>query len=82
MSTVHDGEAEARVHAPAIDVHRAGTALTVVASLLGAGQDNAFAQAVQQSGSRVETEAVLVAVDAQRERNGALDVGRRRGSRW
>src|SRR6202163_4735201 len=43
VACVHDGQAKAGVHAPAIDMHSAGAALAVVAAFLGAGQDNVFA---------------------------------------
>src|SRR6267143_3570969 len=60
VARVHDGQAEAGVHAPAIDMHGAGAALTVVTAFLGAGQDNVFAQVVEQRRPRVEAETVLV----------------------
>ena len=78
---MHHGQAEAGVHAPAVDMHGAGSALTVVASFLGAGQHDAFPQAVEQRRPRVEAEAVLVSVDAQGQGYGALGAGRRRGFR-
>jgi hypothetical protein len=37
-----------------IDMDRAGTALSVVAALLGAGQGEVFAQDVQQGGAWIE----------------------------
>src|SRR5258708_34202678 len=62
---VHDGKAEARVHATAIDVHSAGSALAVVTALLCARQLRAFAQAIQQSGARIDLEAEQLAVHTQ-----------------
>ena len=48
VALVHDGERQARVDAPAVDQHRAGAALPVVAALLGAGQVQVLAQRVEQ----------------------------------
>jgi hypothetical protein len=62
-------------------VHGAGSALTVVAAFLGAGQDNVFAQAVEQRRPRVEAEVVLVSIDTQRHGYGALGAGLHLGSR-
>ena len=43
-------KAKAGVHPPAIDMHRAGTALTVIAALLGPGERDK--PAVEQRGAR------------------------------
>ena len=45
---VHHGERQAGVDAPAVDQHRAGAALAVVAALLGAGEAEVLAQRVEQ----------------------------------
>ena len=37
-AVLHDGQGQAGIDAPAVDQHRAGAALAVVAALLGAGQ--------------------------------------------
>ena len=67
VALVHDGEAEAAIHAAAVDVDRAGAALAVVAALLGAGELKAIAQGVEERGPRVQsTQHVLLAIDAQR----------------
>ena len=47
VAFMHDREAETRIHPPAIDVHRAGTALSVVAAFFRSGQMQMFAQAVE-----------------------------------
>ena len=57
VALVHDGERQARVDAPAVDQHRAGAALPVVAALLGAGQVQVLAQRVEQRRARVQLEA-------------------------
>ena len=63
---VHHRQRQAGVDAPAVDDHRAGAALAVVAALLGAGQVQVLAQRVEQRGAGVEFELVALAVDAQR----------------
>src|SRR5215469_18323953 len=50
IALVHDREREAAVHAAAIDVDSAGTALAVIATLLGAGEVDAFPQRVEKRG--------------------------------
>jgi hypothetical protein len=44
---VHHGERQTRVDAPSVDQHGAGTALPVVAALLGARQVEMLAQGIQ-----------------------------------
>ena len=62
-----DGEREAGVGAAAVEQDRAGAALAVVAALLRAGEAEVLAQEVEQRGARVDVEAVLLAVDAERD---------------
>jgi hypothetical protein len=45
-AVLHDGEGEAGIDPSAVDQNRAGTALTVVATLLGTGQIEVVAQGV------------------------------------
>ena len=45
---MRDGEREAAVHAPTIEQDGTGTALPVVAPLLGAGESETLAQRVQE----------------------------------
>ena len=82
---VHDGEGEAGVDAAAVDVDGAGSALAVVAALLGAGEVEVFAQAVEQGGAGVEAEVVDLAVDVEGDGNvggsGGVGVGLLRGGR-
>jgi len=73
---VHQGQAKAGVNAPAIHMHRARAALPVIATLLGAGERDGFTDAIEQRGSRVNAKLVTSAVDAQRDRNGPLDIRR------
>ena len=70
---VHDGEGEAGVHAAAVDVNRAGAALAVVATFLCSRQVEVFPQAIEQRGARVELQVVLFAVDAESDRDCALN---------
>jgi hypothetical protein len=58
-------EAQAGVDAAAVDQHRAGAALALVATLLGAGQVQVFAQRVEQGGAGVERQFARLAVHAQ-----------------
>jgi hypothetical protein len=76
IALVHHGKAEAGVHPPAIDVHGASTALTVITPLLGARQENVFTQAVQQCGPRVDLKPVFVSIDPQRNGHNAISAGR------
>ena len=72
---VHQGEGQARIHAAAVHVHRACAALAVVAALFGAGECDGLAEAVEQRRPRVDAELVVLAVDAQRDRDRTRDVG-------
>src|SRR6266550_43651 len=62
---LHPREAKTRIHAPAIHVHRAGAALTVIASLFRAGERDGLTNAIEQRRPRVDTKPVLLAVDPQ-----------------
>ena len=64
------GERQARQHAAAVDQHRAGAALAMVAALLGAGQADVLAQRVEQRGPHVERQLMALAVDAHRDLEG------------
>ena len=57
VPVVHHREGQAGVDAPAVDQHRAGAALAVVAALLGAGQAEVLAQRVEQRHARLEPAA-------------------------
>src|SRR5215472_2379454 len=70
------GEGEAGQHAPAIDEHGAGAALTVVAALLRSRQSEVFAQRVEQRRADIERNEMLVAVDPERKADGRADVAR------
>ena len=78
---VHQRQAQARVHPAAVHVHGARAALPVVAALLRAGEGDGLAEAVEQRRPRVDAEPVLLAVDAQRDRDRALDARRLRDRR-
>ena len=64
--SMHDRERQARIDAPAVDDHRAGAALAVIAALLGAGEMQVLAQRVEQGGARVERELAGLAVHLER----------------
>ena len=64
---VHDGERQARVDAPAVDQHRAGTALPMIAALFSAREMEMLAQRVEQRCTRVQLELSHAAVDGQRD---------------
>jgi hypothetical protein len=81
-----DGECEAAVDPAAVDEDGACTALAVVAALLGAGQAELVAQEVEQGETGVDDEAVMLAVDAEGERQmlglKAAGIVRRRAQKW
>jgi len=72
---MHRSEAETRIHAPAIDMDCARTALAMIASLFGSGQVQVFAKAIQKSGAWIDPEIVLLAVHTKRYRNDVLRLG-------
>ena len=73
---MHEREAEAGVHAPAVDVDGARAALAVIAAFLRAGEGDGLAHAVEQRGARVDAESMRGAIDAQGHRNRASISGR------
>src|SRR5262249_47242582 len=66
---LHDGEREARHNTPAVEQHRAGAALAVVATLLRAGQIEVLAQCIEQGGPRRHLELLLDVIDDKCDRN-------------
>jgi hypothetical protein len=72
FALVHGGEAETGIHAPAIDVHSARTALAVIASLFGSGQMQMLSQTIEKSGTRIDPQIVFFSVHTERYRNGVL----------
>src|SRR5437016_3162557 len=74
FSVVHQREVEARKHPPAVHMHGAGAALSVIATFLGSGERHCFANAIKQSGPRIDAKLVVLAVNAQRNGDSALDV--------
>jgi hypothetical protein len=67
VALLHDRKGQAGVDPTAVDQHGAGAALPEVAPLLGAGQPEMLAQRVEQGGARVQLQAVLGAVDPERD---------------
>jgi hypothetical protein len=72
LALVHRGEAETRIHAPAIDVHGARTALAMIASLFGSSQMQVFSQAIEKSRARIDPQVVLLAVNTKLDRDGVF----------
>jgi len=67
VTFVHDREREAGVDPAAVEQHRAGAALPVVAALLGTRQVEMFAQRVEQRRTRVQVDVPHTTVDGQRD---------------
>ena len=65
-AVLHHRERQARDDAPAVDQHRAGAALAVIATLLGAGQVEMLAQRVEQGRPRGNLKLRLLAIDDER----------------
>jgi hypothetical protein len=53
----------ARIHPPAIEMHGAGTALTEIAAFLRAGEEEPFAQKIEQCETRINAQPVRLTVD-------------------
>jgi hypothetical protein len=64
-AVVGDGQREAPEHAAAVHEHGAGTALTVVTALLGAGDPHPLPQRVEQGRAGVDRDVVGGTVDLQ-----------------
>jgi hypothetical protein len=54
----HDGQGQARIDAAAVDQHRTGAALAVIAALFGARQVEVLAQRIEQRRPSVDIERV------------------------
>src|SRR5205807_6036070 len=57
----------ARHHAPIVDQYRAGTTLAVVAALFAAGELEMLTQRVEHRRAGVDVQALVLAVDPQRD---------------
>ena len=68
IALVQSGEGETRKLAPAVNVHRASTALAMVASFFRAGQMQMFAQTIEKSGARIDSQIVFLAIDTKCDR--------------
>jgi hypothetical protein len=69
---VHDGEGETGVDTAAVDVDGAGSALAVVAALLGTGEIEVLTKAVEESGAGIDLETMVLTVDAEPEGHGTF----------
>ena len=72
---------QARQHAPAVEMHRAGAALAVVASLC-AGKFQVLAQQVEQRGAHVHAQLMVLAVDVQCDIGRLANIPYRTGPAW
>src|ERR1700691_2249282 len=61
------GQSKATVHAAAIDMNRARSALTVVATFLRASEAKHFAQAIEQGHARIDQDLTLLTIHFQRD---------------
>src|SRR6185437_3993601 len=77
---VSDGEREAGILPAAIDMHRAGAALPVIAALLCPGELEGLAQAIKQGGAWIDLHYATLAVDVQRDDEPASVLIRKLGS--
>src|SRR6185295_11781240 len=75
IAIVHEGEVEAREHALTVDMDRTRAALPMIATFLGAGEHNRFANAIQQRCAWINIQFVILAIDAQRDWHRTLDHG-------
>jgi hypothetical protein len=57
-------------------VNRAGSALAVITAFFRARERDDLADAIQERRSRINLEAVVLAIDPQRDRNGTLNTAR------
>ncbi|GGE49046.1 hypothetical protein GCM10007276_27720 [Agaricicola taiwanensis] len=68
----HHREDEAGVDAPPVDQHGAGTALAMIAALLGAGEVEMIPQEIEEGGPGRDMEFEAIAVDRHDDRHIAL----------
>ncbi len=59
IALVHHGEGQAGIDPPAVDQHRAGAALAVVAAFLRTREADVFAQCIEQGRARIERQRVV-----------------------
>jgi hypothetical protein len=65
IAFVHDSQRKAGVDPAAVDVDGARSALAMIAALLGACQQNCFAQAVEQRSAGIDLDLERLAVDGE-----------------
>src|SRR5205085_4997028 len=78
FALMHRGKAETGIHAPAVDVHGAGTALAVVTTFFRASKVEMFTQRVEKSRAWIELKGVVFAVNFQVDVNRILHSNLRR----
>src|SRR5579864_371501 len=71
---VHHRKRKAGIDAPAIHMHGASPALSVIASLFRSEEAEILAQGVEQCHARFDMQLVDLAVDFQLDRNGASGI--------
>ncbi len=57
-----------------VDQHRAGSALPMVAALLGSGQRDMLAQCIEEAGAHVDGDAMGLSIDLQLDRDRRVDI--------
>jgi hypothetical protein len=62
-AVLHDSKRQAGIDSPAVDQHCAGSALTVIAAFLGAGQREMVAKGIQECGPGHELDRTSDAID-------------------
>src|SRR5580704_2893228 len=70
VALMHDGEREARVHAPSVHMHGARAALPVVATLLGSEEMYVLANCIEKRDARFKPQAVLAPIDSENHGHG------------
>ncbi len=77
VALVHDGKRQTRIYAPSVYMNRACAALAVIATFLRAGKLKVFAQRIEKSDSRLQSNMVLFSIDVEHHRHRARDIGAR-----
>jgi hypothetical protein len=76
IALVRNGEGQAGVDPPSIDVHRTGATLAMVAALFRARHLEIFAQRIQERNPWLDHQAPLGSIDIEHDRHGARLAGR------
>jgi hypothetical protein len=71
LPVVHHGEGQTGVDPPVVHVHGARATLALIAALLGPGEADVLAQAIEQRRPRIQADAMRLSVDTQLDAHGA-----------